>query len=87
MNCEASEPVHDSAYLGWTAAMGFEGAGVSPAMMTAPLLYAYTQSSRRIARACEDRLDFHAVTAGAKPDFRTRRVACPRATRAGEPAL
>lgn len=45
-----------------------------PAMMTALLLYAYTQgiySSRRIARACEDRLDFHAVTASAKPDFRT----------------
>jgi hypothetical protein len=43
-------------------------------MMTALLLYAYTQgiySSRRIARACEDRLDFHAVTASAKPDFRT----------------
>ena len=45
-----------------------------PAMMTALLLYAYTQgiySSRRIARACEDRLDFHAVMASAKPDFRT----------------
>jgi transposase len=45
-----------------------------PAMMTALLLYAYTQgiySSRRISRACEDRLDFHAVTASTKPDFRT----------------
>ena len=45
-----------------------------PAMMTALLLYAYTQglySSRRIARACEDRLDFLAVTASSKPDFRT----------------
>jgi transposase len=45
-----------------------------PAMMTALLLYAYTQgvySSRRISRACEDRLDFHAVTASSKPDFRT----------------
>jgi transposase len=45
-----------------------------PVMMTALLLYAYTQgiySSRRIARACENRLDFHAVTASAKPDFRT----------------
>ncbi len=45
-----------------------------PAMMTALLLYAYTQgiySSRRISRACEERLDFHAVTASTKPDFRT----------------
>ena len=45
-----------------------------PAMMTALLLYAYTRgiySSRRISRACEDRLDFHAVTASSKPDFRT----------------
>jgi len=43
-------------------------------MMTALLLYAYTQgiySSRRISRACEERLDFHAVTASTKPDFRT----------------
>jgi len=42
--------------------------------MTALLLYAYTQgiySSRRISRACEERLDFHAVTASTKPDFRT----------------
>jgi transposase len=45
-----------------------------PAMMTALLLYAYTQgiySSRRIARACEERVDFMAVTAMQKPDFRT----------------
>lgn len=45
-----------------------------PAMMTALLLYSYTQglySSRRISRACEERFDFHAVTASAKPDFRT----------------
>jgi transposase len=45
-----------------------------PAMMVALLLYAYTQgvySSRRIARACEERLDFMAVTALARPDFRT----------------
>ena len=45
-----------------------------PAMMTALLLYAYSQgvySSRRIARACEQRLDFMAVTAMARPDFRT----------------
>lgn len=45
-----------------------------PAMMTALLLYAYCQgvySSRRIARACEERIDFIAVTALNRPDFRT----------------
>jgi transposase len=45
-----------------------------PTMMTALLLYAYAQgvySSRRIARACQRRVDFMAVTAMQKPDFRT----------------
>ena len=45
-----------------------------PAMMVALLLYAYRSgvySSRRIARACEERLDFQAVTALNRPDFRT----------------
>ena len=45
-----------------------------PAMMTALLLYAYSQgvySSRGIARACEERVDFMAVTAMQRPDFRT----------------
>lgn len=45
-----------------------------PVMMTALLLYSYTQgiySSRRIARACEERVDFMAITALQKPDFRT----------------
>jgi transposase len=45
-----------------------------PVMMTALLLYAYCQgvySSRRIAQACEQRLDFMAVTALQQPDFRT----------------
>lgn len=45
-----------------------------PAMMTALLLYAYSQgiySSRRIARGCEERVDFMAVTGLQKPDFRT----------------
>jgi transposase len=45
-----------------------------PGMMVAILLYAYTQgvySSRRIARCCEERLDFMAVTAMNRPDFRT----------------
>ena len=45
-----------------------------PGMMVALLLYAYSQgvyASRRIARACEERLDFQAVTALNQPDFRT----------------
>ena len=45
-----------------------------PTMMTALLLYAYCQgvfSSRRIARACKERVDFMAVTAMNQPDFRT----------------
>lgn len=43
-------------------------------MMTALLLYAYSQglyASRRIAKACEERVDFMAVTARQSPDFRT----------------
>jgi transposase len=45
-----------------------------PVMMTALLLYAYSQgtyTSRRIARACEERVDFMAVTGLNRPDFRT----------------
>ena len=45
-----------------------------PVMMTALLLYAYSQgiySSRRIERACEERVDFMAVTGLNRPDFRT----------------
>ena len=45
-----------------------------PGMMTALLLYAYAQgiySSRRIARACEERVDVMAVTGLGRPDFRT----------------
>jgi transposase len=45
-----------------------------PWMMTALLLYGYAQgvySSRRLARACEERVDFMAVTALNQPDFRT----------------
>ena len=45
-----------------------------PRMMTVLLLYGYCQgvySSRRMARACEERLDFMAVTAMNRPDFRT----------------
>ena len=44
------------------------------AMMTALLLYGYCQgiySSRRMARACAERVDFMAVTALQKPDFWT----------------
>ena len=42
--------------------------------MVALLLYAYTQgiyASRRIAKGCEERLDVMALTAMARPDFRT----------------
>jgi transposase len=45
-----------------------------PVMMTALLLYGYCQgvySSRRLARACTERVDFMAVTAMSQPDFRT----------------
>ena len=45
-----------------------------PTMMTALLLYSYCQgiySSRRISKACIERVDFMAVTALNQPDFRT----------------
>lgn len=45
-----------------------------PAMMVALLLYAYCRgvyASRRIATACEERVDFIAVTGMQRPDFRT----------------
>ena len=45
-----------------------------PVMMTALRLYAYCQgvySSRRIAQACENRVDFMAVTGKKRADFRT----------------
>ena len=45
-----------------------------PMMMTALLLYGYSRgvySSRRLERACEERLDFLAVTAMNRPDHRT----------------
>ena len=45
-----------------------------PGMMTALLLYAHTQgvyASRRIDTACEQRVDFMAVTGMQQPDFRT----------------
>jgi transposase len=48
--------------------------GFHPTMMCALLMYAYTQgvySSRKIARACEQRVDFMAVTALAQPEWRT----------------
>lgn len=45
-----------------------------PAMMAALLLYGYSRgvyASRRLAQACEERVDFMAVTGLNKPDFRT----------------
>ena len=45
-----------------------------PAMMVALLLYGYSRgvySSRRLAQACEERVDFMAVSGLNRPDFRT----------------
>jgi transposase len=45
-----------------------------PAMMVGLLLYGYSQriySSRRIAKACEERVDFMVLTGQQQPDFRT----------------
>jgi transposase len=45
-----------------------------PGMMVALLLYGYSRgvySSRQLARACEERVDFMAVTGLQRPDFRT----------------
>ena len=45
-----------------------------PAMLVALLLYGYSRgvySSRQLARACEERMDFMAVTGLNRPDFRT----------------
>lgn len=45
-----------------------------PGMMVALLLYGYARgvySSRQLARACEERVDFMAVTGLQRPDFRT----------------
>ena len=45
-----------------------------PAMMTALLLYSYCRdvySSRRIAQACEERVDFKVISGMRSPDFRT----------------
>jgi transposase len=45
-----------------------------PEMMAALLLYSYSQriySSRRIAQACTERIDFMVLTGQQKPDFRT----------------
>ena len=45
-----------------------------PGMMVALLLYGYSRgvySSRQLARACEERVDFMAVTGLNKPDFHT----------------
>lgn len=59
-------------YATYTEERGFPP--YHPAMMTALILYAYSQgifSSRKIARACTQRVDFMAVTGLQKPNFRT----------------
>jgi transposase len=54
-----------------------DGAGAPayhPAMMTALLLYGYSlgiRSSRKLASACLERMDFFALTGGERPNFRT----------------
>jgi transposase len=45
-----------------------------PGMLVALLLYGYSRgvySSRQLARACQERMDFMAVTGLNRPDFRT----------------
>src|SRR3978361_1588148 len=68
-----SEELDLSAIMGaYTEVKGYPP--YHPAMMVALLFHAYRSgaySSRRIARACEQRLDFQAVTALNQPDFRT----------------
>jgi transposase len=56
----------------YTEARGFPP--YHPAMMTALLLYGYSRgvySSRKLEQSCEERIDFMAVTALAKPDHST----------------
>jgi len=71
------DTVRDSLDLSTIVATYTEDRGFppyDPTMMTALLLYAYCQglyASRRIAKACEERVDFMAVTARQRPDFRT----------------
>jgi transposase len=59
-----------------------------PRMMTALLLYAYCSglySSRRIAKACSERVDFMMIVAHDAPDFRTiRRLQETSSAAAGE---
>jgi len=45
-----------------------------PLLMTKLLVYGYVRgvhSSRQLARACQERVDFRVLTAGQQPDFRT----------------
>ena len=66
-------------YLDLAAITGTYGSergqpGYHPVMMVALLLYAYTQgiyASRRIAKACRERVDFMSIVGLDAPDFRT----------------
>jgi transposase len=65
-----------------------------PTMMTALLLYSYCcglYSSRRIAKACRERVDFMSIVALDAPDFRTisdfRRRECDRVNLCGSTAV
>jgi hypothetical protein len=56
------------------ATKGAWSAAIDPRVMTALLLYAYCSglhSSRRIAKACAERVDFMMIVAHYAPDFRT----------------
>jgi transposase len=62
----------------------------NPVMMTALLLYGYCQgiyASRRLERACEQRVDFMAVTGMQTPDFRTISLFRKRHLKAAEAFL
>ena len=62
----------DEIYASYTEERGYPP--YHPGMMTALLLYGYCQgiySSRRIARACSERVDFMAIVGMDAPDFRT----------------
>jgi len=68
--------------------LGLRPTALPPGHDGGTLLYDYSRgvySSRQIARRCEERLDYQAVTALNRPDFRTirdvRKRRCPRGAR------
>jgi transposase len=64
----------DLSEVTWSYKSGLGQPPFDPRMMTALLLYAYCSglySSRRIAKACAERVDFMMIVAHDAPDFRT----------------